>query len=132
MSATVFTKIVQGQIPSHKVYEDEHNFAFLDIHPVQPGMVLVVSKTPAETFLDLNQTEYESLWRAVRVVATKLRQSFPDHKRIAIQVEGLEVPHIHVKLFPINSGEEFRALPDPSAEPDHAALAAMAQRLSIP
>lgn len=129
MEETIFTKIIRGEIPCHKVYEDERTFAFLDIHPVQPGMVLVVSKTPAQTFLDLNNTDAAALWETVRRVAHRLKAAFPDKKRIGVQIEGLDVPHVHVKLLPINSGEEFRAEP-PTAEPNHEKLARIAEKIT--
>lgn len=129
MSDSIFTKIIKGEIPAHKIYEDGKTFAFLDIHPVQPGMVLVVSKFPAETAWELPESDYQALWKTVRKVAERLKQVFPDKKRIGVQVEGLDVPHVHVKVFPINSGAEFHAKPDMAAEPDHAALAKMAEKL---
>jgi histidine triad (HIT) family protein len=129
MEDSIFTRIIKGEIPCHKVYEDDRTFAFLDIHPVQPGMTLVISKTQAETFLDLDDEDYAALWDAVKKVAQRLKEVFPDKKRIGIQVEGLDVPHVHVKLIPIDTGEEFRTAPDMEAEPDHTALAAMAKKL---
>ncbi len=131
MADSIFTKIIKGEIPSHKIYEDDKTLAFLDIHPIQPGMTLVVSKTQVETFLDLSDSDYQALWASVKKVAERLRKAFPEKKRIAIQVEGLDVAHVHVKLVPINSGEEFRAKPDTDSEPDHPALAAMAKRLAF-
>ncbi len=131
MQDSIFTKIINGEIPCHKVYEDDKTLAFLDIHPVQPGMTLVISKTPAETFLDLDDEDYIALWRSVQKVAQRLRQAFPGKSKIGIQVEGLDVPHVHVKLIPINSGTEFRAAPDTQAEPDHVALAALAKKLTF-
>ena len=127
---TIFTRIIKGEIPSYKVYEDNYTYAFLDIHPVQPGMVLVVTKLPAETFLDLPEDHYLALWRSVQKIGLHMREVFPDKRRIGVQVEGLDVPHVHVKLIPVNSGAEFRAEP-PSGEPNHDDLAAMAKRLAI-
>jgi histidine triad (HIT) family protein len=131
MSDSIFTKIIKGEIPSHKIYEDDKTLAFLDINPVQPGMTLVISKTPAETFLELNDEDYIALWQTVKKVAQHLQQQFPNKKRIGIQVEGLDVPHVHVKLIPINSGEEFRAKPDTTHQPDHSTLAALAKKLAF-
>ncbi len=131
MTDTIFTKIIKGEIPCHKVYEDDKTFAFLDIHPIQPGQVLVVTKTPAESFLDLDDEDYVALMQTVRKVAGKLRRVFPDKKRIGVMIEGLDVPHVHVKLLPIDSGDEFRNVPDANAEPDHAALAKMAAKLAL-
>lgn len=131
MSDSIFTKIIKGEIPCHKVYEDEYTFAFMDIHPIQPGMVLLVTKNPAETVLDLPDKDYQALWAAARKIAKRMKEVFPDKKRVGIMVEGLEVPHAHVKIFPINTGDEFRAAPDMTAEPNHAALAEMANKLAL-
>lgn len=131
MEDSIFTKIIKGEIPCHKIYEDDKTFAFLDIYPVQSGMTLVVTKVQAPTILDLSDEDYQALWAAVRKVATRMKEVFPDKKRIGIQVEGLDVDHVHVKLFPINTGVEFRQEPDTSAEPDHAQLAEIAKRLAL-
>ena len=131
MSDSIFTKIIKGEIPSHKVYEDDKTFAFMDIHPIQPGHVLLVSKNPAETIYDLPDEDYQALWQAVRKIAAKMKQVFPDKKRIGIMVEGLDVPHAHVKIFPINTGDEYRHSPDMGSEPDQPALAEMAKKLAL-
>lgn len=131
MEESIFTKIIKGEIPCHKIYEDDRTFAFLDIHPVQPGMALVVTKTQVDTVYDLNEEDYAALWQTVKKVAMRLQQAFPEKRRIGLQVEGLEVAHPHVKIFPINTGTEFRAEPDLAAEPDHTALAELAQKLAF-
>ncbi len=131
MQDSIFTKIIKGEIPCHKIYEDDKTFAFLDIYPVQPGMVLVVTKTQAPTILDLSDEDYQALWATVRKIAARLHDVFPEKKRIGIQVEGLDVPHVHVKLFPVDTGDEFRQKPDMTVEPDHEALAKIAKRLAI-
>jgi histidine triad (HIT) family protein len=131
MADSIFTKIIRGEIPSYKIYEDDKTVAFLDIHPAQPGMVLVVTKTPAETAWDLPDEDYQALWRTVKRVANRMIEVFPEKKRIGIQVEGLDVPHVHVKILPIDTGGEFHAKPDLSAEPDHEKLAEMAKKLAI-
>ena len=131
MNASVFTKIVKGELPCHKVYEDDKTLAFMDIHPVTPGMVVVVTKQQVANFEDLDDETYVALWSAVKKVAKKLKGSFPDAKKIAVRVEGFDIPdHTHVKLFPLITGRELEVHPDFSAEPDHEALAAMAERLA--
>ena len=130
MEDSIFTKIIRGEIPCHKVYEDEHAFAFLDIHPVQPGMTLVVTKRQVEDFTDLEDDELAALMAAAKKVALRLKAVFPEKRRIGVQIEGLDVPHVHVKLIPIASGQEFRAEP-PTAEPDHAVLADLAKKLAF-
>lgn len=131
MQDSIFTKIIKGEIPSHKVYEDDKTYAFLDIHPVQEGMVLVVPKVQVAEFMDLDDEDYIALWQAVKKVARRLQEMYPNKRRIAVQVEGLDVDHVHVKLFPIDTGDEFRAVADPHAEPDHAALAELAKKLAF-
>jgi len=131
MEDSIFTKIIKGEIPCHKVYEDERTFAFMDIHPIQPGHVLVVSKNPVANFYELADDDYRALMTTVKQVAKRLKLSFPDNKRIAVIIEGLEVDHVHVKLFPIDSGDDLRHQPDESLEPDHPALARLAEQLAF-
>lgn len=131
MEDSIFTKIIKGEIPCHKVYEDERTFAFMDIQPIQSGHVLVVSKNPVANFYELADDDYQALMATVKQVAKRLKVSFPDKKRIAVIIEGLEVDHVHVKLFPIDSGDDLRHQPDESLEPDHAALATLAEQLAF-
>lgn len=130
MQDSVFTKIIKGELPCHKIYEDDKTLAFLDIHPVQPGMVVVVPKVQVDHFMDLEDTDYTALMATVKRVAKKLREVFQD-KRVAVQIEGLDVPHAHAKMFPISSGDDFRAKPDAESEPNHQELAKMADRLAL-
>jgi histidine triad (HIT) family protein len=131
MADSVFTKIINGEIPSHKIYEDEKTFAFMDIHPIQPGMVLVVTKNPQEEAWTLPPEDYQGLWDTVRKIAIKMKQVFPAKQRIGVMLEGLDVPHVHVKIFPIDTGEEYRAVPDMGADPNHDALAEIASKLAF-
>lgn len=125
----LFTKIINGDIPSHKIYEDELTYAFLDIHPIQPGQVLVVPKTQVEFVWDLSPEDYHALMLTTQRVAQRLREAFPDKLRVAMMVEGLDIDYAHVKVFPFNTSDEFRHVPDSSTEPDHAALAAVADKI---
>jgi len=131
MEDSIFTKIIKGDIPCHKVYEDEYAFAFMDIYPIQPGQVVVVSKKPVSNFFDLDETDYRGFTGAVKKIAIKMKAVFPDKKRIGVMIEGLEVDHVHAKLFPINTGDEFRAEPNTSTEPDHEVLAEMAKKIAF-
>jgi len=131
MQDSIFTKIIKGEIPSHKVYEDDKTFAFMDIHPIQPGHVLVIPKTQVSNFYELEDEDYRALMTSVKKLARKLKEVFPTKLRIAVIIEGLEVDHVHVKVFPIDTDEEFRNHPDMDAEPDHAALTAMAEKLKV-
>ncbi|MAC93040.1 MAG: HIT family protein [Flavobacteriaceae bacterium] len=97
---TIFTKIINGEIPCYKVAEDNNCFAFLDINPNTKGHVLCVPKLPIDKLFDLPEESYQQLMIFSRKVALGLRQVVPC-KRIALSVIGLEVPHAHVHLIPI-------------------------------
>lgn len=128
MEDSIFTKIIKGEVPAHKVYEDEKTIVIMDIFPIQPGHILVIPKTQVEDFYNLKDDDYQTLFAVVKKMALKLKATFPNKKKIAVQVEGLDVPHVHVKMFPIDSGEEFRA-PNSTDEPDHEALSEMAEKI---
>jgi histidine triad (HIT) family protein len=129
--ASIFTQIINGEIPCHKVYEDERTLAFLDIHPIQPGHVLVVPKKEVSFVWDLDAEDYQALMATVKKVGQRLREAFPDKERVGVMIEGLDVAdHAHVKIFPFSKGE-YRRIPDMEAEPDHAALAEMAKKLAF-
>lgn len=127
----IFTKIIKGEIPSHKVYEDERTFAFMDIHPIQPGQVLVVPKTEVAFVWDLNEADYQALMATAKKVADRLRQAFPNKSHVGMHVEGLDVAHAHLKVFPFSDHQEFTNHPDMTAEPDHDKLAEIAAKLKF-
>jgi|TARA_B100001094_G_scaffold332456_1_gene404579 histidine triad (HIT) family protein len=102
---TIFTKIIKGEIPSYKVAEDSLCFAFLDINPNTKGHVLCVPKIPEDKILDLPEETFHQLMAFSRKVALGLREAV-SCKRIAISVIGLEVPHAHVHLIPIEKIED--------------------------
>ena len=130
MQDSIFTKIIKGEIPCHKVYEDELTFAFLDIHPKQPGHVLVIPKVQIDHIWDLPDKDYQALMATVKKVGNRI-QAVLSPARVGVQVEGVGVPHAHVHVFPFNSVAEFHVVRDMSAEPDHKALADMAKRLAF-
>lgn len=128
MEESVFTKIINGDIPCFKVSEDESTFAFMDIQPIQPGMVLVVSKKQVENLEDLNEIQYQAMWSSVHKISRAIRKAYPDKAKVGIMVEGLEVPHAHIKIFPFNTEKEYRAVPD-SSEPDREELAKITENI---
>lgn len=130
MNESIFTKIIRGDIPSHKVYEDEHTYAFLDIHPIAPGHTLVVPKRQVEFVWDLDDTTYQALQASVQKIARHLRATL-DVPYVGEQIIGVDVPHAHVHLIPFTEVVKYRHTPDMTAEPDHAALAELAKRLAI-
>ena len=103
--SSIFTKIIQGEIPSYKIAEDANFFAFLDINPNAKGHTLVVPKKEVDKIFDLDIETYEGLMRFSRKVAIAIKKSV-DCKRVGIMVIGLEVPHVHVHLIPLNKMQE--------------------------
>ncbi len=99
--SSIFTKIINGEIPSYKVAEDADFFAFLDINPNTKGHTLVVPKKEIDKIFDLEEESYLALMRFSRKVALAIEKSI-ECKRIGISVIGLEVPHVHVHLIPLN------------------------------
>ena len=130
MQDSIFTKIIKGEIPCHKVYEDEKTIAFLDIHPVREGHILVVPKSQVEFLWDLESVDYAAVMSTVQKIALHLREQM-NVPYVGEQVIGVDVPHAHVHLIPFSDVKEFRNQPDMTAEPDHAALAQLAQRLAL-
>jgi histidine triad (HIT) family protein len=130
MQDSIFTKIIKGEIPSHKIYEDEDVIAFLDIHPVMPGHTLVVPKKQVEFVWDLDEDTYVKVMLATKKIALHLRIKM-DALYIGDQVIGVDVPHAHVHLIPFTQAIDFHTEADMSLEPDHAALAAIAERLAL-
>lgn len=130
MQDSIFTKIIKGEIPSHKIYEDDHVFAFLDIRPIAPGHVLVVPKVQIPFVWDLADDDYRILMESVKKIALHLRDTLAV-PYVGQQVIGVDVPHAHVHLIPFTTPAEYHSRPDPVAEPDHGMLAAMADRLKF-
>ena len=104
--ATIFTKIINGEIPSYKVAEDENFIAFLDINPNAKGHTLCVPKIEVDRVFDLDEDSYIQLMRFSRKVAIALKKTVPC-LRIGVSVVGLEVPHVHVHLIPLNEMKEM-------------------------
>ena len=104
---SIFSKIISGVIPSYKVAGDSHCYAFLDINPNSKGHVLCVPRRPTDKLFDLPSEEYHRLFSFSRKVALAMRQVIPC-KRIALSVVGLEVPHAHIHLIPINTMDDVR------------------------
>jgi len=99
--ASIFTKIVNGEIPSYKVAEDDKHYAFLDIFPTAKGHTLVIPKKEVDKYFDLEEDEYLELMRFARQVAKGIEKVIPCN-RVGVSVIGLDVPHAHVHLIPIN------------------------------
>ena len=107
--ASIFSRIIAGEIPSYRVAEDERHYAFLDINPLSEGHTLVVPKREVDYIFELSDEEYAALQLFAKRVAGAIEKAIPC-KRIGVAVIGLEVPHAHIHLVPINkeSDMDFR------------------------
>ncbi len=99
--ASIFTKIVNGEIPCYKVAEDENFLAFLDVSPLALGHTLVIPKKEIDYIFDIDSDDYKALWAFAQTVAKALGKAVPC-KRVGVAVIGLEVPHAHIHLIPMN------------------------------
>ena len=130
MQDSIFTKIIKGEIPCHKIYEDAQTIAFLDIYPVTEGHTLVVPKEQVQFVWDMPDALYAAVMAASKLIALRLRDVLAV-PYVGTQIIGKDVPHAHVHLIPFSASEEFWRRADMQAEPDHVALAAMARRLAF-
>ena len=122
---SIFSRIVAGEIPSHRVFEDERTFAFLDIRPAVEGHTLVIPKAEVDHLFDLEPADYEAVWGAARRIAPVLKR-VTGATRVGVIVAGFEVPHAHIHLIPARSMGDIHL---GTREADHDALAAFAERL---
>lgn len=99
--ASIFTKIIRGEIPCHKIAENDEFIAFLDMSPLTKGHTLVVPKIEVDYIFALEETTYLELWKFAKRVATALEQTMAC-RRIVTSVIGIEVPHTHIHLIPLN------------------------------
>jgi histidine triad (HIT) family protein len=98
--ASLFSRIVSGEIPCHKIAENDQFLAFLDIMPLAEGHVLVVPKKETDYIFDIEDEEYQALWLFAKEIAKPLKKAIPC-QRIGVAVVGLEVPHAHIHLIPL-------------------------------
>ena len=126
--ATIFDKIVAGEVPCHRVWEDGEHLAFLDIAPRCVGHTLVIPKRSEDYLFDLAPERYQALWAAVHQVAKKL-ETVLGATRVCVAVHGWEVRHVHVHLFPTTSVSD---VPFPPVDPVATAQLAATARLLAP
>lgn len=127
---SIFTRIINGEIPAHKIYEDDRVIAILDLHPMTEGHTLVVPKIQVNHIWDLEEDDYTYLWISVKKIGTHI-QRIIGSPRVGISVEGFGVPHVHVHLIPIYHGEDMKKPQDLYADPDNELLAAVAAKLKM-
>ncbi|MDX1463191.1 MAG: HIT family protein [Marinirhabdus sp.] len=124
--ASIFSKIVKGEIPCHKIAEDNKFLAFLDINPNAKGHTLCIPKEEVDKLFDLGEQDYLQLMQFSRTVAKALERTIPC-ERIGMAVVGLEVPHAHVHLIPIDTMADMSF--QKKIEMDKESLAALAQEI---
>lgn len=105
--ASIFTRIVNGEIPSYKVAENENYYAFLDINPLAKGHTLVIPKMEEDYIFNLPADVYAGLWEFANKVAKAIDNAVPC-KRVGVAVLGMEVPHAHIHLVPLNSESDLQ------------------------
>ena len=125
--ATIFTKIVNGEIPCYKVAETKDFLAFLDVNPNAKGHTLCIPKVEVDKLFDLDEVTYLGLMEFARSVAIALEKAVPC-KRIGVSVIGLEVPHAHVHLIPLNTMEDARFISKVKMEKEE--FEALAKRIN--
>jgi len=125
--STIFTKIVNGEIPCHKIAEDDNYFAFLDINPLAMGHTLVIPKAEVSYIFDLDDDVYVGLTLFAKRVAKAIEKTV-ECKRIGIAVIGLEVPHTHIHLVPMNALGDLD-FSNPKLNPSQEELAEMAEEI---
>ncbi|MCC6181085.1 MAG: HIT family protein [Bacteroidia bacterium] len=104
--ASIFSKIVAGEIPCYKIAENDNYLAFLDIFPLRKGHTLIIPKKEVDYIFNLDDQTYEGLMRFAKQIAEAIKQAIPCN-RVGVAVIGLEVPHAHVHLIPINSENDM-------------------------
>ena len=125
--ASIFTKIVNGEIPSYKIDEDENFFAFLDINPLAEGHVLVIPKKETDYLFNLDNELYKGLWVFAKRMALAIEKAIAC-KRVGVAVIGLEVPHAHIHLVPLNTMNDIN-FSKPKLNPTMDELAEVARRI---
>ena len=103
---TIFSKIIAGEIPAHKIAEDNYFLAFLDVFPIQEGHTLVVPKVEIDRFFDLDESYLSRILNFAKPITMAIEKAFPCN-RVGISVIGLEVPHAHLHLVPINNADDL-------------------------
>jgi len=128
---SLFTKIINNEVPAHRIYEDDRVIAFLTIHPLCDGHTLVVPKKQVDQIWDLETDDFDYLWNIAQKIALHLRKVMATD-RVGVVVKGFEVPHTHIHLIPVNMHSGINFDPEPSPDVvDNDKLAAIAERIHL-
>lgn len=133
MEDSIFTKIIKGELPCHKVYEDDTVIAFLDIAPFTTGHTLVVPKQQVDSLWDLEEESYQQVMAVAKKVANRIKTVIKP-KRVGMALEGFDVPHAHVHIFGLEEGLKATMVDLANRKlsaPDHTALAELAKKLQF-
>jgi histidine triad (HIT) family protein len=125
--ASLFSKIAKGEIPSYKIAEDENYFAFLDLNPLATGHVLVIPKKEVDYLFDVDDDLYQGLWLFAKKIAHAIKKAIPC-KRVGVAVIGLEVPHAHIHLIPLQNVSDIN-FSRPKMHPRPEELQATAEKI---
>jgi histidine triad (HIT) family protein len=130
MADSIFTKIIKGELPADKVYEDKKTIVIVPLYPSTKAHVLVIPKVQVDHFMDLDDEYYRATWDTVKKVANRIREVV-NPVRVGVKIEGTEVPHAHVHVLAFDTAEEFVKVPDASRPPDLQKNKEMAQKLAF-
>jgi histidine triad (HIT) family protein len=131
-NASIFSKIINGEIPSYKIYEDDKTFAFLDVNPLADGHVLITPKVQKDQVWQLSDEDYTAIWETTRKVALRM-QKVLQPLRIGTVIEGLGVPnHAHIHLVPIYDEDVLRLHHGYPVNTDQKNMEKLAEKLSFP
>ncbi|MDD5503483.1 MAG: HIT family protein [Candidatus Thermoplasmatota archaeon] len=122
----IFCKIINGELPSHKIWEDENFLAFMDIYPVQQGHVLLVPKAHSDYVFSMEDKEYAEIFKRAKALSEPVRRA-TGARRIGIGVEGLSVPHVHIHIIPVNNINDIDPCKAKKANPEE--LAKIAEKI---
>lgn len=117
MEPSIFTKIIRGDIPGVPVYETERVIVIMDKFPAVTGQVLVIPKEQIDYIFDIEDALYQELWMVAKKVACALEKALHP-RRVCVVVEGFEVPHAHIRMYPVPEGKEFSTKPGGMADDD--------------
>ena len=131
MQPSIFTRIVNGELPSHKVYEDDRTLAFLNIFPSVPGHTLVIPKAQVANVQDLATDDYAALMTSVKKVMQRMATVFGPDYRICVKVIGFDVPHAHVHVLACRTVDDFREEENKINPPTQEQLATMAKKIQF-